>query len=87
MQGTPSINPFFKKVKVRPVNLLQKDTGAQIALSELSNFEENTISTIESHVCKMYASKNICKVYLQQIFLKKYARRPFKLCKKKSIVV
>ena len=92
MQGTPSINPFFKKVKIRPLNLLQKDTDAQIVLSELSTREEideNTISTIESHVCKMYASKNICKVNdLQiQIFLKKYARRPFELCKKKSIVV
>ena len=54
MQGTPSINSFFKK-----------DTDAQIVLRKLSalgEIDENTISTIEGYVCKMYASKNICKV-------------------------
>ena len=92
MQGTPSIPriegcdytaSFFKKGKVRPLKLLQKDTDAQIVLSELSTFEEideNTISTIEGYVCKIYASKNICKandLFLKifpQIFLKKYAK-------------
>ena len=56
---------FFKKSKVRLLKLLQKDTDAQIVLSELSTLEEideNTISTIEGYVCKIYASKNICKI-------------------------
>ena len=70
---------FFKKHKVRPLKLLQKDTEAQIVLSELSALEEtdeNTISTIEGYICKIYASKNICKVndLRTQIFLKKYAK-------------
>ena len=88
MQGTPSIPhigrcdytaSFFKKYIVRPLKLLQKDTDAQIVLSELSTLEEideNTISTIEGYVCKIYASKNICKIndIRTQIFLKKYAK-------------
>ena len=66
---------FFKKGKVRPLKLLQKDTDAQIVLSELSILEgkdKNTISIIEGYVCKMYASKNICKEndLQKQIFLK-----------------
>ena len=65
---------FFKKAKVRPLKLLQKDTDAQIVLSELSILEgkdKNTISIIEGYVCKMYASKNICKEndLQKQIFL------------------
>ena len=79
MQGTPSINSFFKKFKVQPLKLLQKDTDAQAVLSERSTLEEideNTIWAVESYACKMYASKNICKVNdLQtQIFVKKYAK-------------
>ena len=70
---------FFKKSKVRLLKLLQKDTDAQIVLSELSTLEEideNTISTIEGYVCKVYASKNICKVndIQTQIFLNKYTK-------------
>ena len=70
---------FFKKRKVRPLKLLQKDTEAQIVLSELSTLEEtdeNTTSTIEGYVCKIYASKNIRKVnnLRTQIFLKKYEK-------------
>ena len=70
---------FSKKGKVRLLKLLQNDTDAQIVLRELSTLEEigeNTISTIEGYVCKIYASKNICKVndIRTQIFLKKYAK-------------
>ena len=70
---------LFKKGKVRPLKPLQKDTDAQIGLSELSTLEridENTISTIEGYVCMMYTSKNICKVndIGTQIFLKKYVK-------------
>ena len=79
MTGCDYASLFFKKGKVRPLKLLQKDTDAQIVLSELSTFEEideNTISTIEGYVCKIYASKNICKVndLRTQIFQKKYAK-------------
>ena len=88
MQGTPSIPriegcdytaSFFKKGKVRPLKLLQKDTDAQIVLSKLSTLQEideNTIPTIKGCVCKIYASKNICKVndIRTQIFLKKYSK-------------
>ena len=70
---------FFKKGKVRLLKLLKKDTDAEIVLKELSTLEEideNTISTIEGYVCKIYARKNICKVsdIRTQIFLKKYAK-------------
>ena len=83
LTGCDYISLFFKKGKVRPLKLLQKDTDAQIVLSKLSILEEideNTISTIEGYVCKIYASKNICKVndlflkIFPQIFLKKYAK-------------
>ena len=37
---------FFKKAKVRPLKLLQKDTDAQIVLSELSTLEEIDENTI-----------------------------------------
>ena len=54
---------FFKKGKVLPLKLLQKDAGAQIVLSALSTLEEIlTISTTEGYVCNIYASKNIWKV-------------------------
>ena len=79
LTGCDYISSFFKKGKVRPLKLLQKDTDAQIVLSELSILEEideNTISTIEGYVCKIYANKNISKVndLRTQIFLKKYAK-------------
>ena len=88
MQGTPSIPriegcdytaSFFKKGKVRPLKLLQKDTDAQIVLSELSTLkkvDENTIPTIEGYVSKIYANKNVCKVkdLRTQIFWKQYAK-------------
>ena len=56
---------FLKKGKVQPLKLSQKDTDAQIVLSEISTLEEidgNTISIIEGYVCKIYPSKNVCKV-------------------------
>ena len=37
---------FFKKAKLRPLKLLQKDTDAQIVLSELSTLEEIDENTI-----------------------------------------
>ena len=46
MQGTPSINSFFKKFKVQPLKLLQKDTDAQAVLSERSTLEEIDENTI-----------------------------------------
>lgn len=64
MEGNPSIAPIdtvrlysivFQKGKFWPLKLLQKDTGAQIILRELSTLEEiveNTISTIEGYLCK-----------------------------------
>ena len=87
LTGCDYIASFFKKGKVRPLKLLQKDTGAQIVLSELRTIEEivsstleetdeNTLSVIDGYVCKICASKNICKVneLRTQILLKKYAK-------------
>ena len=75
MRGTPNIShtltgcnyttSFSKKGKAPPLKLLQKSIEAQIVLRELSTLEEideNTITTIEGYLCKMYASNNICKV-------------------------
>ena len=69
MTGCDYTASFFKKGKVRPLKLFGK-------ISTLQEIDENTISTIEGYVCKIYASKNICKVndIRTQIFLKKYAK-------------
>ena len=56
---------FVEIGKDPPLNFLQKGIGAQIVLRELSTLEkidENTISTIEGYICKIYESKNISKV-------------------------
>ena len=65
---------FQKRLK-----LLQKDIGAQIVLSKLptlKEIDENTVSTIEDHVSKMCASKDICKVndLRTQMFLKRHTQ-------------
>ena len=79
LTGCNYTESFFKKGKIRPFKLLQKDTDAQIVLSELSTLkkvDENTISTIEGYVSKIYANKNVCKVkdLRTQIFWKQYAK-------------
>ena len=81
---------FFKKGTVPPLKLSQKGTEAQIGLRELSTSEkidENTISTIEGYLCKMYPSKNICKVkdlrtHTSEEIWKNKTKRSFELCKK-----
>ena len=53
---------FVEIGKDPPLKLLQK---AQLVLRELSALEkidENTISTIQGYICKIYESKNISKV-------------------------
>ena len=89
---------FFKIGKVPPSKFLEEGVEeegveegveAQIVLSELSTIEEedeNAKSTIESYLCKMYASENICKAsdlrtHTSEEIWKNKTRRPFELCK------
>lgn len=65
MTGYDYIVSFFKIGKVPLLKLLEKGIEAQIVLTELSTLkkkDKNTISTNESPLCKMYASKSIRKV-------------------------
>ena len=59
LTGCDYTDIVFKNSNVRPLKLFQKDTEAQIVLSELSTLakiDENTISTTESFMDKLKVS-------------------------------